>query len=242
MVFFICSGCQDTLKIKVLLEHPCCFHGAYLSCVDCGSDFASAKDATQHKTCISEEQKYQGGLYRPKSAKLDPQVLWLDQIRRAEDRCKDSTERAILEKLIDFPNCPRKLKPFINFSKNSLKFHNEALLERVYNTIMKEKIDLTSNSVTSVSEDKKRKREEEEEQTIAESTTEMSTTIEDNQKQSRKAIRKYLKKTLEGEPISIKKLRKKLEDDVSSKEFEEALDSLIADGKVDSSDGSVRWK
>ncbi len=40
-----------------------------------------------------------------------------------------------LQSLAGFPNVPRKLRPFINFARNSLKFHDERILSELFNAI-----------------------------------------------------------------------------------------------------------
>jgi hypothetical protein len=92
-------------------------------------------------TCISEAEKYEGALYRPKSkaAKRDPQAEWTDLIaeaaQKAGSKAQGKQHAELLQRLGGYTNVPRKLKPFINFAKNSLKFHNDAVLTELFTQI-----------------------------------------------------------------------------------------------------------
>lgn len=119
MVYFICSACQETLKGKAVDGHRC---GAGVSCVDCGREFAGSAHRA-HNTCVTEAQKYQGSTYKAPRAKKDPQAEWLEMLGAAA--AKPSRHAATLRAATDFPNVPRKLKPFINFARNSLRVHSE---------------------------------------------------------------------------------------------------------------------
>ena len=86
MVFFICDACQETLK-KNKVEQHClkCRNCWVLSCVDCGKHFEGDAYA-QHTSCISEAEKYEGALYKPKngnngkSGALDVQTKWVNHV------------------------------------------------------------------------------------------------------------------------------------------------------------------
>ena len=67
MVSFICDACGQTVKKNRVEKHyqsecPSC---SVLSCIDCGKDFHGDAYAA-HTSCISEAEKYQGKLYKPK--------------------------------------------------------------------------------------------------------------------------------------------------------------------------------
>ena len=67
MVSFICNACGQTVKKAQVERHyqnecPSC---DVLSCIDCGKDF-HGNDYVLHTKCITEAEKYQGKLYRPK--------------------------------------------------------------------------------------------------------------------------------------------------------------------------------
>lgn len=133
MVYFVCSACQDTLKLRALDTHRC---GASLSCVDCSADF-SPHDAQEHNKCITEAEKYEKSLYRPsnKASKPDPQVLWTNAAVAAADACTDKKQKPLFARLADYPNIPRKLGKFLNFARNSLGVRDDALLTSLFHQI-----------------------------------------------------------------------------------------------------------
>lgn len=68
MVSFVCDGCQETLKKAKLEQHSFRCKKAQFSCIDCFTTF-QGEDYKKHTSCISEEQKVQGSLYKPKGQK-----------------------------------------------------------------------------------------------------------------------------------------------------------------------------
>ncbi|PVU86690.1 hypothetical protein BB559_006446 [Furculomyces boomerangus] len=65
MVSFVCSYCQETIKKPKLDFHKQRCRYASYSCIDCGVDFAGTS-YRDHTSCITEDQKYMGKLYKPK--------------------------------------------------------------------------------------------------------------------------------------------------------------------------------
>ncbi|KAH8841335.1 hypothetical protein MCOR27_008736 [Pyricularia oryzae] len=72
MVSFSCENCGDVLTKKKLDPHRSRCHGATFTCIDCMTYFYGT-DYRSHTSCISEEQKYQGALYKPKQPKRNQQ-------------------------------------------------------------------------------------------------------------------------------------------------------------------------
>ncbi|KAL6250262.1 hypothetical protein RBB50_002563 [Rhinocladiella similis] len=68
MVSFQCEGCGDTLTKKKLDGHRNQCRGAMFTCIDCMTTFQGTSYRA-HTSCISEDQKYQGALYREKPSK-----------------------------------------------------------------------------------------------------------------------------------------------------------------------------
>ncbi|KAF2098560.1 hypothetical protein NA57DRAFT_75800 [Rhizodiscina lignyota] len=66
MVSFSCENCGDVLTKKKLDSHRNQCRGASFTCLDCHQYF-DGTSYRSHTSCISEDQKYQGALYRPKS-------------------------------------------------------------------------------------------------------------------------------------------------------------------------------
>ncbi|KAG5931933.1 hypothetical protein E4U59_007817 [Claviceps monticola] len=68
MVSFSCEACGDILTKKKLDPHRNRCQGATFTCIDCMVHFSGAQYRS-HTSCISEDQKYQGALYKEKSKK-----------------------------------------------------------------------------------------------------------------------------------------------------------------------------
>ncbi|KAJ9606283.1 hypothetical protein H2200_009244 [Cladophialophora chaetospira] len=68
MVSFQCEGCGDVLTKKKLDTHRNQCRGAVFTCIDCMTTFQGT-NYRAHTSCITEEQKYQGALYREKPSK-----------------------------------------------------------------------------------------------------------------------------------------------------------------------------
>jgi cell growth-regulating nucleolar protein len=66
MVSFVCDTCQETLKKAKLEAHTHRCRNYQFSCIDCFVTFTGTTYA-QHTSCISEAQKVQGKLFKPKS-------------------------------------------------------------------------------------------------------------------------------------------------------------------------------
>ena len=128
MVFFVCSGCGESLKMGAVVKHHCY---APLSCIDCNKDF-TMQTYKQHNSCMSEAQRYQGHLYKAgKAKKVDPQELWTESIAKAAESA-GPRHKNWLQRLIGPTNVPRKLKQFINFARNSLRIGDEKLLTELH--------------------------------------------------------------------------------------------------------------
>ncbi|KAJ4578280.1 hypothetical protein HRR79_001590 [Exophiala dermatitidis] len=68
MVSFQCEGCGDVLTKKKLDPHRNQCRGAVYTCIDCMTTFPGTQYRA-HTSCITEDQKYQGALYREKPSK-----------------------------------------------------------------------------------------------------------------------------------------------------------------------------
>ncbi|KAI4602758.1 hypothetical protein KJ359_007976 [Pestalotiopsis sp. 9143b] len=73
MVSFSCENCGDVLTKKKLDPHRNRCRGATFTCIDCMTYFPGA-EYRSHTSCMTEEQKYQGALYRPKKQKFGQQA------------------------------------------------------------------------------------------------------------------------------------------------------------------------
>ncbi|XP_036130318.1 cell growth-regulating nucleolar protein isoform X1 [Molossus molossus] len=135
MVFFTCNACGESVKKVQVEKHvSICRNCACLSCIDCGKDFWG-EDYKNHVKCISEDQKYGGKGYEGKAHKGDiKQQAWIQKINELIKKPNVSPKvRELLEQISGFDNIPRKKAKFQNWMKNSLKVHNESILEQVWN-------------------------------------------------------------------------------------------------------------
>lgn len=141
MVYFICQGCQETLKKpaceKHLMQKRNCW-GCGFTCVDCGVCFGP-DDWKAHNQCISEEKKYQGALYVEKGTTGVPkgrakQDLWTLGLARAVEIAEENLKQYV-EKLVTFDNVPRKQKAFLNFVNNSCRIGSPAVTQKVWDVI-----------------------------------------------------------------------------------------------------------
>nr|XP_004669883.1 cell growth-regulating nucleolar protein [Jaculus jaculus]XP_044989797.1 cell growth-regulating nucleolar protein [Jaculus jaculus] len=135
MVFFTCNACGESVKkIQVEKHVSVCRNCECLSCIDCGKDFWG-DDYKLHVKCISEDQKYGGKSYEGKTHKGDEkQQAWIQKINELIKKPNVSPKvRELLQQIGGFDNVPRKKAKFQNWMKNSLKVHNESILEQVWN-------------------------------------------------------------------------------------------------------------
>lgn len=136
MVSFICDACGNTVKKNQVEKHyqTVCRNCSVLSCIDCGVDFPGDAYIT-HTSCISEAEKYQGHLYQPKDKENKgdaKQKQWIKQVQGATGNVNDPKLKALLEKLSDYSNIPRKKKKFENFCKNSVKVYDSKTLDALW--------------------------------------------------------------------------------------------------------------
>jgi cell growth-regulating nucleolar protein len=104
-----------------------------VTCVDCSVTFYG-DDYAQHVTCVSEAEKYEKTLYKPKAGKANPQDIWNTIIETATSQAASAPAivRPYLSRLGELNNVPRNKKKFINFAKNSLKLYSDAVLEALW--------------------------------------------------------------------------------------------------------------
>uniref|UniRef100_A0A8C3XAL2 Cell growth-regulating nucleolar protein n=1 Tax=Catagonus wagneri TaxID=51154 RepID=A0A8C3XAL2_9CETA len=134
MVFFTCNACGESVKKVQVEKHVAlCRNCECLSCIDCGKDFWG-DNYKNHVKCISEDQKYGGKGYEGKTHKGDAkQQAWLQKINELIKKPNVSPKvKELLEQISGFDNVPRKKAKFQNWMKNSLKVHNESVLEQVW--------------------------------------------------------------------------------------------------------------
>lgn len=69
MVFFVCEGCNESLKKAHVDKHAAKCRNCYaVTCVDCQVTF-HGNDYAAHTVCMSEAEKYEKSLFKGKVAK-----------------------------------------------------------------------------------------------------------------------------------------------------------------------------
>uniref|UniRef100_A0A7S4DDA0 Zinc finger C2H2 LYAR-type domain-containing protein n=1 Tax=Heterosigma akashiwo TaxID=2829 RepID=A0A7S4DDA0_HETAK len=135
MVFFVCDGCNETLKRNQVDTHAGRCHSCYaVTCVDCNVSFPD-NDYKQHMTCISEAEKYQGNLYqapKKKAGKQNPQEAWMELVVNSANQPAPAGLKSYLQRMADLGNVPRQRKKFGNFVKNSLALRSDAVVAQLW--------------------------------------------------------------------------------------------------------------
>ncbi|KAF2831993.1 hypothetical protein CC86DRAFT_377232 [Ophiobolus disseminans] len=132
MVSFSCEGCGDVLKKPKLDAHARSCYAASYSCLDCGIHFQGA-NYRSHTSCISEDQKYQGKLYKEKKPKGQHQKKDSAQHDNSQSLTphnayvEDATEANHSIAIVDAP--PRAPTP--PPAAYSLGYHEQAVIEDV---------------------------------------------------------------------------------------------------------------
>mmetsp|Transcript_50802 Transcript_50802/g.120712 ORF Transcript_50802/g.120712 Transcript_50802/m.120712 type:complete len:257 (-) Transcript_50802:42-812(-) len=141
MGYFYCE-CGETVKKPKLAKHLATCRSQKVSCIQCLAEFwAHGGGWELHTRCISEAEKVEGTLYVHKESTnkgQQKQDAWLDNVRnRIEDPDAKIMPniKALLEKLLDFSNIPRKQKPFGNFVKNSLRIWKDNEVNALWEVI-----------------------------------------------------------------------------------------------------------
>jgi len=138
-VFFSCNGCGETLKKNKVDGHSySCRQCISVSCIDCNVNF-TGDEYKKHLTCVSEAQRYQGALYNA-SEKENKGALkqgsWMDNVRAAaEEVSGNAALKNLLVRISDNDNVPRKRAKFLNFIKNSMRIHNQRIVEQAWEAI-----------------------------------------------------------------------------------------------------------
>ena len=135
MVVFVCGDCNDVLKKNAVDNHLNRCSCSVISCCDCGKNFSD--DAYKaHTQCITEDRKY--GPQDEKNVNIPDkgqkrQQDWLNKIKEAVSKVNLSgpTEMA-LNKLLEYPNIPRKKSKFINFASSCVGIRKPEVVEQIW--------------------------------------------------------------------------------------------------------------
>ena len=171
MVFFVCEGCNESLKKNQVDTHANrCRTCHAVTCVDCNVTFPG-DTYRSHTSCVTEAERYEKTVYRGvrkadadggnvKGKKLNPQELWNAVIQEAAERKGEAEQivRQYLEPLSNCENVPRKEKQFRNFTANSLKIrNNDALVGKIWEFLEKIRGEKRGEADTFAEEEAKKK-------------------------------------------------------------------------------------
>uniref|UniRef100_M4B9V3 Zinc finger C2H2 LYAR-type domain-containing protein n=1 Tax=Hyaloperonospora arabidopsidis (strain Emoy2) TaxID=559515 RepID=M4B9V3_HYAAE len=137
MVFFVCEGCNETVKKnKVDMHASRCRNCWAVSCVDCSVVF-EGNDYAAHTSCMSEAEKYEKSLFtgnkhkQQHNTKQTPQERWMEIVQSTT--CpEDRRVQDVLTRVAGYDNVPRKKYKFVNFVENSLDLYSSKLVEKVW--------------------------------------------------------------------------------------------------------------
>jgi cell growth-regulating nucleolar protein len=134
MVFFVCEGCNETLKKNQVDKHASrCRVCEAVTCVDCSVTFYG-NDYAAHTVCVSEAEKYEKSLYKgPKTTKANPQDEWNAIIESAvASPTAPPALRNHLTRIGALDNIPRNQKKFANFVKNSVRIFDDKTINELF--------------------------------------------------------------------------------------------------------------
>ncbi|KAJ8111018.1 hypothetical protein OPT61_g6285 [Boeremia exigua] len=123
MVSFSCENCGDVLTKKKLDPHRNQCYGASYTCLDCMVHFPGTSYRT-HTACITEDQKYQGKLYKEKKPKGQQQKNSSQALTPHNANAQDADNTVAL---VNAP--PRAPTP--PPASHSLGYHEQAALPPV---------------------------------------------------------------------------------------------------------------
>lgn len=89
---------------------------------------------------MTEEQRYQGKLYVPKSSQdknQKKQDSWVDNIHQYIEQGHGGLEVRFLRQIAEHPNVPRKKPKFANFVKTVLKLHDPHKIDAIWTHVTK---------------------------------------------------------------------------------------------------------
>lgn len=123
--------CNESMLKKKADQHTQRCYGAYFSCIDCSTTFNGA-DYRQHTSCITEDEKYQKALYRPKKKqqpqqkKEEPTVEAPKKEQPKKEKKGDKPSKVAKPSLVE-----HKGKDLYKALKNMSKDEKKELLKRI---------------------------------------------------------------------------------------------------------------
>uniref|UniRef100_A0A1I7TT48 Zf-LYAR domain-containing protein n=1 Tax=Caenorhabditis tropicalis TaxID=1561998 RepID=A0A1I7TT48_9PELO len=251
MVFFSCNNCGEACKKNQVERHLFQCRNTTFSCIDCQLIY-TRETYKDHVKCITENQKYGGKNYVEKENKGEvKQNAWVDQVNGAIENVTDHQVKELLKSVAGFANIPRKEAKFINFLTNSCRLRDKNLALRAWQAIAAEAEKMRLEAIRKQEEMQKKERAQKEAAKVSVKTTESSSVTEETVKKEstevpsfkwKKSIKRKLKEA--GGEMKIKKLRKAVIEEFSTKYPDDDSDSLAAifDEKLEKSGVAVDGK
>lgn len=225
MVFFVCEGCNETLKKNKVDAHAGrCRNCWAVSCVDCSVVF-EGNDYAAHTSCISEAEKYEKSLFqgdknKSKSGKKQtPQERWVDVVQSAT--CpEDRKAQDVLTRIAGYDNVPRKKNKFVNFVTNSLALRDTTLVEKawtIYEAAFKASAPESDQNASNNAEEEENASKKRPAETANDETASKKTKMEDKAIKWGKLIKSALKSS--GKELEMDMLRDQVLKQIQEKEL-----------------------
>jgi cell growth-regulating nucleolar protein len=248
MVFFVCEGCNESLKKNQVDKHANrCRNCHAVTCVDCQVTFWG-NDYAVHTSCVSEAEKYEGSLYKAKAKKMTPQEAWQDVVETAcslhSEANTPTSIQPLLLKMSDLSNVPRQKKKFVNFLKNSLRLYDDRLVDQCWDFISKisDKRKEEADSAAAAAATVATATAEEKAAPVTEKVSESIKDDDDDKAKERKAAKKAKKAAKEAKSAGTSSDGNNDEDSVSESRKRSHSDSLAVSESEKSSKKSKKEK
>lgn len=137
MVFFVCEGCNESLKKNKVDSHAERCNSCWaVTCVDCNKTF-EGDDYRTHTSCISEAEKYEGACFNGNKTSntkaINVQEKWIAAVQSVV--CSDPKLKSFVTQIQSYDNVPRKKAKFLNFLKNSINVRNPGTAEQLWKVL-----------------------------------------------------------------------------------------------------------
>lgn len=135
MVVFVCGSCNESLKKNSVSLHLNRCRAPVISCCDCNKEFTD-NSYQSHNQCISEDSKYgpeSQRVYGNNDKGKLKQDVWLNKIKETLKTMKLSGRAEMaLNRLLEYPNIPRKQSKFENFANSCLQINSPDLIGQLW--------------------------------------------------------------------------------------------------------------
>ncbi|CAR28250.1 hypothetical protein ZYGR_0N07430 [Zygosaccharomyces rouxii] len=93
MVTFNCEVCNDTVPKKNTEKHYSRCPDAYYTCIDCSKTFDDGVSYKNHTQCLTEDEKYQGALYKGKGKGKKEQPKKQEQPKKEQPKKQEEPKK-----------------------------------------------------------------------------------------------------------------------------------------------------